>query len=165
MYIDFEEMPDNARIWFYQADRVLSEEEADRISSTLQDKLDIWLTHGMPMKGSFRIISNRIILIAADVNFQSPSGCSIDSSARWLQELGETLGLNLFDRSFGIVSEEGLNFVSFMGLKKHVESGEIKPETRVLNSQVATKGDLDSLFFIPASETYIKRYFPVVEAH
>lgn len=163
MYIGFDDMPESARVWWYQAERALRAEEIERVESTLKEKVGTWMTHGMPLKGSFRVFNERIIVIAADVEYQMPSGCSVDSSTRWLQELGGSLGISLFDRSFGILQGEELHFVPFTDLKLGVERGTIGPETAVVNSQVASKGDLDSKFFIPAKETYIKRYFSAVE--
>lgn len=163
MYIDFDDMPESARLWWYQAGRELSAEEVDKISERLISAIGGWVTHGMPLRGAFRIVHQRIILVAADVEYQSPSGCSIDSSTRWLQDLGAEMGLNLFDRSFAVQQADRLDFVPFMDLKSRVESGQIGPETLVGNATISRKGDLDSRFFVPAKDTYIKRYFSAVE--
>ncbi len=162
MYISFDELPGNARIWWYQADRNLSPSEIEILESKLRLNMDNWLTHGMPMKGSFTILFDRVILIGADTDFQSPSGCSIDSSTRWLKDLGAQLGLQLFDRSIGYFKDDELNFISFFDAKKVIQEGHIQSDTKILNTQISSKDDVDTRLTIPASETFLKRYFEKV---
>jgi len=46
---DAEILNDNARIWIYQADRVLNDQEIDCISKKLEKWQQEWNTHGKPL--------------------------------------------------------------------------------------------------------------------
>lgn len=164
MFVEFKTLPENARLWIYQADRNLSEAEQARVLDFLTPAVDAWVTHGMPMRGSVQILFNRLVLIAADTDFQNPSGCSIDSSTRWLQELGTAMNISFFDRSIGYFEDGEWKFFSVFDARKQVSGGIIRPDTRVINPRVDTLGDLESSLVIPASASFLNRYFSMVES-
>lgn len=164
MFVEFKTLPENARVWVYQADRNLSEAEQVQVLDFLSAAVDTWVTHGMPMRGSVKILFNRLVLIAADTDFQEPSGCSIDSSTRWLQELGKTLALNFFDRSIGYFEDGQWQFFSVFEAGKQVSGGIIRPDTKVINPRVERVGDLEDLLVIPASASFLNRYFSMSES-
>jgi hypothetical protein len=159
MFVEFESMPDSSRVWLYQTNRKLTEAESETAKQFLKDSINSWVTHGMPMKGSFSLLHDRILLIAADVDFQSPSGCSIDSSTRWLKDLGASLGVDFFDRSIGYFDGSELQFFSFFEAKKNVQSGVLKADTQIVNHQIATMADVKNGFTVSAAESFLKRHF------
>lgn len=163
MYIDFEALPATARVWYYQADRFLSEEEVSKTEVYLKNEIEEWATHGKPMRGSFKIIYSRVLVLAADTDFQDPSGCSIDSSTRWLKELETRLGVSFFDRSIGYFEGDSPKFFSFFEAKKMVVSETILPDTPIINHQISTKQDLEDKLVVSAQNSFLKRYFSLVE--
>ncbi len=164
MFVEFKDLPGTARVWLYQADRNLSEAEQAGILDFLTTAVDGWVTHGMPMRGSVQILYNRMIVLAADTGFQQPSGCSIDSSTGWLQELGRNTGINFFDRSIGYFEDDHLKFFSVFDAKKQVSGGVIQPGTPVINLQAGTVYELENSLVIPASESFLNRYFSMTES-
>ncbi len=163
MFIEFKDLPTDARVWLYQAEKNLTVEEEVRVLNFLTSAVETWVTHGMPMKGSVKILFHRLIVIAADTGFQQPSGCSIDASTDWLQELGKETGINFFDRSIGYFEDEHLRFFSVFEAKKQVTAGLVQPHTRVINLQAATVHELENALIVPASESFLNRYFPLAE--
>ena len=143
MFIPFETLPDTSRIWIYQANRPLQAEELTEIQTFLTTQIDAWGAHGAPLKASFSVIKNQIILIAADESFQAASGCSIDTSSRWMKELGARFSVDFFDRSI-LCENEGdkLFSVSPFQIKKHVAAGEITEQTRVYTQNIGLKIEL-----------------------
>ncbi|MCU0326523.1 MAG: hypothetical protein MUF45_14925 [Spirosomaceae bacterium] len=99
MYIDFEKMPQDARLWVYQANRDLTGGEVDVVQANLQNATQQWAAHGVPLLASFKILYNRFVIVAVDEGQNAASGCSIDASTRWLKELGNHLNIDFFDRS------------------------------------------------------------------
>ena len=106
MYIDINELPPSSKVWIYQADRFLSKDELSLAEVSLRQFVDSWLSHSMLMKGSFKVLNNRILVIAVDNGFQDASGCSIDSMTRWLKKLGSEIGSDFFDRSIGYFKDK-----------------------------------------------------------
>jgi hypothetical protein len=159
MYIDFETLHPESRVWIYQANRPLSESETVFISDYLKSSVANWAAHGVPLQGSFKIESGRFVVVAADESFNNPSGCSIDASTHWFKDLGQTLNIDFFDRSQAYVEDQELKFFPILQGKKQVESGLINADTLLINNMVT---DLRSYYekrMIKASESHLKRFF------
>ena len=159
MYITFEDINSDARIWIYQSAIELNEKQIAGISEFLISNIDDWSSHGAPIKGSFSIYFNRFLIIAADTNFNDTSGCSIDSSTRWIKQINADFDLDFFDRSQGYFENEKLKFFPILEAKKFISSGKIAADTIILNNQISKKSDLDLNWKIKASESIFKRYF------
>lgn len=161
MYIEFKDMPENSRVWVYQAARQFSPEEVSLITSKLSDFCQGWNVHGNPLPTSFQILDNQIIVLAVDESSLGASGCSIDSSVRTLKELEEQLGNDLTNQ--GKVTFRGnsgeIQVTSALGIKSKVLAGEIESDTLVVNPQIKTKKELENVW-ISAAESWMSRYFP-----
>jgi hypothetical protein len=98
MFVEFNELPGDARIWIYQSKRELAEKEAEGVKLKLRKFADNWLRHGEQIKGSFHILYNQFIVLGVDENFNNVSGCSIDSSVRAIKELEDEFDLDLMNK-------------------------------------------------------------------
>ncbi|MCF1749616.1 hypothetical protein [Mariniradius sediminis] len=161
MYIPFDQMPAHARVWVYQADRKLNEDELTTVKRTLERFCGQWNTHGAGMPTSFDIRFGQILILAVDESQLGASGCSIDSSVRTLRDLEQTLHLNLLDQgkvSF-FKSDNQLEVLPFSGIKSRVAAGAIQSESLVLNPAVARKSDLDSVWITKAKDSWLGKFF------
>lgn len=164
MWIDFDKLPDNARVWVYQANRPLLDGDVAAINQVLQPALSQWAAHGQSLLASARVIENRFVVVGVDEGYNLPSGCSIDSSVRTLRELGGSLGIDFFDRSGAIRATDGsVQTIELPVLKAAVSDGTITPETTVFNTLVKTKTEFLTNWHLRAADSWLKRYFkPVV---
>lgn len=100
------------------------------------------------------------MVIAVDERDELPSGCSIDKSVHWLQELGARLQIDFFDRSVAYVDENGsIQSVAVPQIKQAVQNELIGPSTVIFNNQVTTKAQWMTGWKIPASHSWLSRYF------
>ncbi|WP_323834482.1 hypothetical protein [Algoriphagus sp. D3-2-R+10] len=161
MYVKFKDMPEDSRVWVYQATRQFSEQEQELIASRLSIFCDGWNTHGNRMPTSFQILDNHIVVLAADESGLGASGCSIDSSVRTLRELENEIENNITDQGkVTFKSDSGeISVASALGIKSKVTSGEINSQTLVINPQVQSKKDLESVWIL-AGNSWLNRYFP-----
>lgn len=159
MFITFENICSEARIWIYQSTIELNKEQVLGISGFLVSNIEEWSSHGAPIKGSFSFYYNRFLIIAADTNFNATSGCSIDTSSRWIKQINSDFNLDFFDRSQGYLENEELKFFPILQARKYISSGIISSDTIILNNQISKKCDLDVNWKIKASESIFKRYF------
>jgi len=161
MYVDFKDMPEDSRVWVYQAAKPFSDEERELIASRLSTFCEGWNTHGNRMPTSFDILENQILILAVDESGLGASGCSIDSSVRTLRELEAEIENNITDQgkvTFRSTSGQ-LHVASALGIKAKVALGEINNDTEVINPQVQKKKDLKSVW-IPAGNSWLSRFFP-----
>ena len=163
MYIDFDQLPDNARVWVYQANRPLTDGDVSTIEQTLQPALEQWAAHGQPLLASARVIENRFVVVGVDEGYNLPSGCSIDASVRTLQTIGQQIGSDFFDRSAAVQGADGSVVVyPLPTIKAAVADGLLMPDTLVFNTLVKTKADFLSGWRVRAADSWLKRYFKSV---
>lgn len=165
MYIDFDKLPDTARVWVYQADRSLTDSEVKTIREALQPALSQWAAHGQPLLASAQVVENRFVIVAVDEDYTLPSGCSIDASVRTIQEIGRQVSVDFFDRSAAIQAADGsVQTFALPAIKTAVADGTLTPETPVFNTLVKTKAEFLSDWRIRAADSWLKRYFKPVAA-
>ncbi|GAA4464440.1 hypothetical protein GCM10023189_43620 [Nibrella saemangeumensis] len=164
MWINFNQITDNARLWVYQASRPLAPDEVTSVEQALQSALNGWAAHGHPLLSSARVVENRFVLVAVDENHALPSGCSIDASVHFLQAIGKQLSVDFFDRSVAYVAADGsVQTLTLPQIKTAVAEGILTPETTVFNNLIAQKAELIN-WKVKAGDTWLKRYFKHVVA-
>ena len=160
MLVPFEELPATSRVWIYQANRALTQEELSHAEAFVRTFIEQWQAHGAPVKGNAKVYHQRFLVITADEGFTAPTGCSIDASVHCVNELERKLGVNFTDRSQVAFLREGEIFMMPMQqIKEKVATGEITPETVTFNPMVANKHELESNWTIPAKDSWLARYF------
>lgn len=160
MYVPFENLPDSARVWVYQSAEPFTDAQQAALTEALDRFVAGWESHGIPLHASFQIQHNHFIVLAVNEIYKDASGCSIDKSVRFLQELQSRLTLNLFDRSQQAFLAEGqMRFVEVKNMKQEVQSGNVLPETLTFNNLVATAGQLRDAWLVPAKDAWLARYF------
>lgn len=165
MYVPFSAISPTSRIWVFQADRKMSTSEVALISEQLRDFTEGWAAHGEPLKTSYSIEFDQFIILAADEDHHSPSGCSIDSSVRVLKGIEQSTGIKLFDRNL-VAFKSGSEIILFpLGrLKEKFADGTLNRDTLTFNNLVTTKSDLEDHWLQPAVKSWLSRYIPAETA-
>jgi hypothetical protein len=161
MLIPFNTMPENARVWVYQANRNLVKAESVHIQQILEDQIGDWAAHGAGLTGAIKVFFNRFVVIALDEHQNAASGCSIDASTHWLKELGAEMSLNFFDRAITFWHNDELKSVEMLHIKSLVADEVLNPDTLIFNNLVANISDMKTQWQTKASESWMKRYFKV----
>lgn len=160
MYIPFDEIDFDARVWIYQTDKSLSPELIATLTETLKAALNSWEAHGKPLLASGKIFYDRFVVIAVDESQEQPSGCAIDKSTHWFKQLGEAWGINFFDRSVAwIDGQQQVRTTPLNEVKELIQREEILPSTIVFDNLVETKAQWMSRWKVSAENTWLKRYF------
>lgn len=159
MFTEYKNLPNNSRVWIYQSDRGFTQKEVEFISVKAEDFINQWTRHGDDLKGSFTIKYNQFLVLAVDESFNTISGCSIDSSVRFIQELEKELKLDLMDKmKITFKDNDTINLVKLSDFQKYAKEQKVTSETIVFNNMVSTKADFESNWEIPAKESWHKRF-------
>jgi len=160
MFVPFGTLPDSARIWIYPANRPLSEEESIKIQDKMQTFLTQWTAHGTDLQAGFKIIYKRFLVIALNEALQSASGCSIDASVRCIQEIEQEFNLTLLDK-MNVTFRQGeyLAYKPLSEFKKLVKNRSVSKDTIVFNNLVLNKKELETLWEVPAQQSWHARFF------
>lgn len=154
-------LPDHSRVWVYQANRELKDEEVNRIESAAQEFLKDWNAHGAKMSAKLVVIYHRFVVLAANESAVHASGCSIDSSVRFLKSLQDSIGIDLFDRmNLAYRNDAGeVTTLKLPEFQEAISNGAITKETIVFNNLVDSLGDLRNKWEVPASGSWHLRMF------
>ena len=94
MYISFNLLPPNSKIWVYQSDRNLSKIDVELIEKEVKVFLENWSSHNKEIQSSFEVKYNRFLIIGLNENINSASGCSVDKSINFIKDLQTNLKVN-----------------------------------------------------------------------
>jgi hypothetical protein len=159
MYVNFNTLPQNSRIWIYQADREFTRVEVDLLQENAIAFIEEWTRHGAALKGSFALKYNRFLILAVDESFANASGCSIDASVRFVKQMETLFSIDLMNK-LNVTYKEGqtIRLVNLSAFQEFAKVQKITSETIVFNNMVQTKGDLESLWEVPAQQSWHRRF-------
>ncbi len=150
MFVSFDKLPAEARVWVYQANKILDQDAIASVDADTREFLESWTSHQSQVLASSRLIHGLFLVIGADQAFNSTGGCSIDTKVRFVRSLGEKLGLSFFDRhSIAYVGPERVEIVSFNEFGRLLESGAVNDRTVVFNNLVSTVRELNENWQVP----------------
>ncbi len=160
MYVPFETLPLHSRIWIYQSNRKLSDDEVTEISSSVEAFLQDWSAHGQSLEASYLVKHNRFIIIAVNQDVQSATGCSIDASVKFIQDLEQKYNIDLLDK-MNVTYKQGehITFKSLIDFKRMAKEKAVTAKTIVFNNLVNTIEEWQDFWEVPASESWHNRFF------
>ena len=160
MYVAFDRLPPQARVWIYQASRPLTEEELMPLLPRMAAFAEEWTSHGRQLAASAQFLHRQFLVIGLDEAVAGASGCSIDASVRFVQELEQRLGVTLLEKSRMAFLDNGeLSFLTRSELRAAIAAGQVQADTLYFNNTLTTKGELDEQWPAPAGQTWLASYF------
>ncbi|HIC32073.1 MAG TPA: ABC transporter ATPase [Flavobacteriaceae bacterium] len=160
MLVDFNTLPEHSRVWIYQANRSFSDEELTEITQKLDTFITNWTAHGADLNAGYDIRYKRFIILAVDQTSQSATGCSIDASVRFIQQLEQDYNVDLMDK-MNVSYKQG-QFVAhktLLDFKKMVKDKAVSKNTIVFNNLVTNIEELNENWEVPAEDSWHSRFF------
>jgi hypothetical protein len=144
-----------SRVWIYQSERKLTDQEVQQIQPELDRFATNWTAHNNQLKAKGEVRYNRFFILIVDESQAGASGCSIDKSVHFMQQVQQHLGINLFDR-FNLAYREGEEVLS---LPRHdfevkLKDGSINKETVVYNNLVQNLNELETKWEVPFKDSW-----------
>ena len=160
MYVAFNQLPPEARVWIYQASRPLTEAELAAVQPALAGFAAEWTSHGRTLHASAEFRHRQFLIVGLDEDVAGASGCSIDASVRFVGQLEQHLGLDLLEKSrMAFLQAGAVRLLQRGELKTAVATGSLEPDTLYFDNTLATKYELDTQWPRPAGQTWLTRYF------
>jgi hypothetical protein len=145
MLTPFTELPDDARLWIFAADRELTDTEMGTVRHSMSEFLAAWRAHGSDVEAGFDLQHRQFLLIGSTNALADPSGCSIDAMTRAIRELGQSLGVNFMPSGNIFFRENGhIAVVDRLTFKSLARNGKVDQNTKVYNTMITSVQDLKS---------------------
>jgi len=159
MLTEFKNLPDDSRIWIYQANRKLSDQEVSQIIDKTNEFLTKWTAHGAALEAAVEVRYNRFIVIGLNQANASASGCSIDASVHFIISLQDEFGIDLLDKmNVTFYSGDYIAYKTLEDFKKMAKDKSVSKNTIVFNNLVNTKAEYLENWEVPAKESWHSRF-------
>jgi len=159
MFVKFENLPSHSRVWIYQSNRKFTTKEVEFITEKAILFTNQWTKHGSDLQGSFVIKYNQFLILAVDEGFNNVSGCSIDSSVRFVKELEKFMGVDMMNKmNISFKDDDHINIVTMSDFKEFIKSNKITSETIVFNNMISTKEELETQWEVSLNNSWHKRF-------
>ena len=159
MLVDFNALPEESRIWIYQANRSFSEDELLEIKEKLNTFIQNWTAHGSDLQSGYTIKYKRFIVIGLNQSLNQATGCSIDASVHFIQQLEKDYNVDLMDK-MNVSFKQG-DYVAYKPLldfKKMAKDKAVSKHTIVFNNLVTNIAEFKENWEVPASESWHNRF-------
>lgn len=159
MLVDFNTLPEESRVWIYQANRSFTDDEISEIKSKLDTFITNWTAHGANLQAGYLIKYKRFIVIAINQGLNAATGCSIDASVHFIQQLEKDYDVDLMDR-MNVSYKQG-DFIAYKNLldfKKMAKEKAVSKNTIVFNNLVNNIAEFNENWEVPASESWHSRF-------
>lgn len=153
--MNYKDLADDTRVWIYQSDRKFTDSEVESIKEQGDKFIDEWTAHGADLQAAFEVFHNQFIVVFADENEAKASGCSIDSSVRFIKTLEEEHKISLMNRKL-VAFKEGDSILTLPQEEflEQAAMGKLSENTIVFNNLVTTKQDLETKWQVPLKESW-----------
>lgn len=159
MFVEYQKLPNHSRVWVYQSEREFTQEEIDFISKNAIQFIENWTKHGSDLQGSFTIKYNQFLVLAVDEGFNDVSGCSIDASVHFVQELEKALKVDMMNKmNISFKDGNNINIVKMSLFKEFAKENKVNADTVVFNNMITIKGDFENKWEVPANQSWHKRF-------
>jgi len=159
MLVPFETLPNNSRVWIYPSNRKFTDEEIKKLDSKLTDFLNQWNAHGSALEVGFEIKYNRFIIIGLNQNLVPISGCSIDASVNFIQQLEKEFEVTLLDK-MNVTYYSG-SYIAYKPLKEFkvmAKEKAVSLKTIVFDNLVNTKAEYIENWEVQAAYSWHARF-------
>lgn len=159
MLVEFNTLPEEARVWIYQANRSFSEDELNEIELKLNVFIENWAAHGSDLQAGFTIKYKRFIVLGLNQNVNNATGCSIDASVHFIQQLEKDYQVDLMDK-MNVSYKQG-DFIAYKTLtdfRKMAKDKAVSKKTIVFNNLVNNVAEFKENWEVPASDSWHSRF-------
>ncbi len=159
MLVEFNTLPDESRVWIYQANRSFTENEIEEISNKLNVFVENWAAHGADLQAGYTVVYKRFIIIGLNQDMNHATGCSIDASVNFIQQLEKDYNVDLMDKmNVSYKQGEFIAYKTLIDFKKMAKDKAVSKNTIVFNNLVNTVAEFKENWEVPASESWHSRF-------
>ncbi|MDA0773208.1 MAG: ABC transporter ATPase [Bacteroidetes bacterium] len=160
MIVPFDQLPDDARVWIYPSNKKFDPKLIEELQHACTQFLEQWTAHGQSLHAGFCFPYNQFIVIGLNQQAQAATGCSIDASVRFIQQLESQYDLILLDK-MNVTFKQG-TYVSYKTLtefKAMASQRAVSKNTIVFNNLVVNKTDFLEAWEVPAYKSWHSRFY------
>lgn len=148
----------DSRVWIYQANRLLTLSEALEAETLINNFCEEWRSHGSDVQAYGNLFFGQFLVLMADETHAAVSGCSTDSSVRFVKELQNKFQIDFFDRNnLAFWVKDKIQLLPLGQLSYAFENNFITADTLYFNNTVLNKAELENNWIIPLKDSWLAK--------
>jgi hypothetical protein len=159
MFVDYNSIPEDAKVWIYPSNRKFYPNEIEEIEEKVKIFLQTWKPDDENFKTSYKFLYNRFIILFADDKNLTLKNTDIDTSVSFILELQNDYKVELLDK-MNVCFKQG-EFVQYKDLKdfkKLLKNKAVTAKTIVFDNLITTKQDFDTFWEVAIEESWYRRF-------
>ena len=159
MFVDFEEIPEDAKVWVYPSSRKFYPNEIEALEEKVKTFVENWKADDLTFKASYKILYNRFIVFTADDIATELSNADMDAAVSLILNLQETYEVALLDR-MNVCFKQGehVQYKDLKDFKKLLKNKALTGKSIIFDNLVNTKQDFDNYWEITIEESWYNRF-------
>ncbi|GIV28234.1 MAG: hypothetical protein KatS3mg027_2048 [Bacteroidia bacterium] len=149
-------MSNNQKIWIFIIEQQVSEGQLESIKKACLDFIHQWTSHDAPLKASFELFKNRLLIFKNDESFNPIGGCATDKLFHFIQKLEKEFNINLLNRQLVVYENNGeLKVESLDKIDELIQKGVINENTIIYDTSINHSSEWDK-FARKFSESWLQ---------
>ncbi len=150
-----------SKVWIYQSDRKMSDQEVEEISLMLHDFTQRWKAHGYQLQAKAEVLYNYfIVLFAEEQGMAQVSGCSISSSMDEIDKIGQKFNIDFFNRyNMAYKIDDEVQLAKKEDFETLITTKQIGLDTIVFNNLVLSLDEFEHKWEVALKDSWHKQIF------
>ena len=159
MFVDFNEIPEDAKVWVYPSSRKFYPNEIEGIEEKIKTFVENWKSDDEDFKASYKFLHNRFIVLTADDVATALNNVDIDTSVSFILSLQQEYEVELLDR-MNVCFKQGehVQYKDLKDFKKLLKNKALTGKTIIFDNLITTKQDFEHNWEIPIEESWYNRF-------
>ncbi|CAA0252642.1 hypothetical protein [Tenacibaculum maritimum] len=158
MFVKYDELSEDAKIWVYPSNRKFYSQELEELDDKLKGFASTWKHDDENFKVSYKLFYNRFIVFLVEEGVSLLSS-DIDKQVTFILELEQVFKVALLDK-MNVCFKQG-EFVQYKDLKdfkKLLKNKAITGKSIVFDNLIQTKYELENYWEVPIKDSWYKRF-------
>lgn len=118
-----------------------------------------WTSHNRQLRATGGLLHDMFVVLVSDESAAGASGCSIDTSVKFVRQLGEEYQIDFFDRlHFTYLQDEQVHRLHRDQIAEAYAKQQITDETLFFDNLVKDKGEFLKRWVTPFGDSWLKRF-------
>ncbi len=158
MFVNFETLSEEARVWIYPCSRKFYPQEIEGLTEKITDFVSTWKQDDENCKASFQVLHHRFIVFYANEN-TAIQNSDIDAQVAFILKLQQEYEVELLDK-MNVCFKQGeyIQYKEVKAFKKLLKNKSVNAKTIVFDNLVQTKYELENLWEVPITESWYNRF-------
>jgi len=159
MFVDYESITDDAKVWVYPSSRKFYKTEIEEIENTIKTFVDHWKKDDDAFKASYKFLYNRFIVLVADDATSALTNTDIDASVTFILKLQETYDVQLLDK-MNVCFKQGefIQYKELKDFKKLVKNKAVTAKTIIFDNLITNNYDFKNFWEIAIEDSWYNRF-------